>query len=1050
MTTTLPRYSIFLLRAAFGFCLLLGMICGQQAQAQMGPRQMEYLTRGLIAVPATDHVFLSWRMLATDSPGVSFNLYRDGSLVNNSVITGVSHYQDSSGTAESLYYLETIHSGGDSEISTPVSVWEDTYLTVPTQTPAGYSINDASVADLDGDGELEVVVKMEGATRDNSQSGVTDPVYLHAYRLNGEFLWSINLGINIRGGAHYTQFMVYDLDGDGKAEVACKTAPGTTDGRGTLLGTGPAANDDDAADYRNGNGYILSGPEYVTVFEGISGAEISTVDYLPPRHPSTLFPSGGQINSIWGDSYGNRVDRFLAGVAYFEATPSLVMCRGYYTRTALTAYDFDGDTLTVRWQFDTHDDPTLNEYRGQGAHSLSIGDADGDGKDEIMYGAMTVDDDGSPLNNTNFQHGDATHFSDLIPSRPGLEFFMPHESAGYTHGGVVNPALHVRDANTGEIIWQIPGTGDFGRGMTADITASQPGNEFWVSGGLGVFNSSGTVFSNVFPSINFAAWWDGDLSRELLDGNRVDKWTPTGMQNLLTATGAASNNGTKSTPSLSGDILGDWREEVMLRASDNQSLRIYSTTIPTTYGFYTLLQDPHYRLALTWQNVGYNQPPHPGFFLGNDMVDPPTPDIQMVPPSTALRIQTPRDQFVVGLGLDLDVIVHAVELADTNQSVFLSLDGAPFDTLPGPPYLTTVSGLTSGQYVLVASGYDADGQLVQSSPVTFTVDLGFPSINLMSPLQNALYAPSDSVPLMVVAADPNGSVDSVVFLLDETPIRTLSQSPYSFKIGNPGIGLHTAQAIAYDNEGNSTLSAVVEFAVGVAITIQEEETGFCGFSNGAGTIDNNHTGFTGTGFANTDNIANVRLGWAVDFPVSGAYRLTWRYASASDRPGRLLLDLDQVLDTIALSSTVEWTNWTEGSTTIEAPSGLHLLTLEAIGESGLANLDYLQVTSLVDVNGAAAGDCESIPLSVNKTSAILRPHLFPVPTSDQLQVVIPDGQQEIEDIALYRLDGALVQSHHQIRAARFTLNLRGVPSGIYLVRISSRDGVFTQKVQVMP
>ncbi|MEZ4852590.1 MAG: hypothetical protein R3B93_29220 [Bacteroidia bacterium] len=402
--------------------------------------------------------------MATDTSGVEFNLYRDGALINSSPITGISNYIDSSGTSESLYYLETMIAGVDTSISTPVKVWNDGYLTIPTQTPAGYSLNDASMADLDGDGELEIVVKLEGASRDNSQSGYTDPVFLHAYRLNGEFLWSIDLGVNIRAGAHYTQFLVHDLNGDGKAEVACKTAPGTKDGTGTFLSTGPAANDDDSQDYRNSSGYILSGPEYLTVFEGISGTEISTVDYLPPRHPSTQSPSGAQINAIWGDNYGNRVDRFLAGVAYFEETASLVMCRGYYTRTALTAYDFDGDTLSVRWTFDTYGNSSLSDYTGQGAHSLSIGDADGDGKDEIMYGAMAIDDDGSPMYSTTFGHGDATHFSDLIPSNPGLEFFMPHESAGSTHNGITNPVLHVRDAATGNILWEIPGSGDIGRG----------------------------------------------------------------------------------------------------------------------------------------------------------------------------------------------------------------------------------------------------------------------------------------------------------------------------------------------------------------------------------------------------------------------------------------------------------------------------------------------------------------------------------------------------------------------------------------------------------
>ncbi|HER08331.1 MAG TPA: rhamnogalacturonan lyase, partial [Bacteroides sp.] len=586
-----------------------------------GQRNMEYLTRGLVAVKTTDHVFVSWRIFATDPDTVAFNIYRNDTLVNQEPISGVSNYRDSSGTTAGVYALETLMGTDPVAVSIPVTVWSTNYLTIPLQTPAGYTPNDASVGDLDGDGELEIIVKMEGATRDNSQSGYTDPVYLHAYKMNGTLLWSINLGINIRGGAHYTQFMVYDLDSDGRAEVACKTAPGTRDGAGSFLGMGPAADDDDAADYRNSSGYILDGPEYLTVFDGLTGSELSTVNYIP--HRSDPYPL-----STWGDTYGNRVDRFLACVAYFDSIPSLVMCRGYYDRTALTAWDFKDFQLEMRWAFDTQDDQAaLRQYEGQGSHGIAVGDVDLDGKDEIMYGAMAFDDDGSPLYNTRFGHGDASHLSDLIPDRPGQEFYMPHESAGSTVDGMTIPGISVRDAATGEIIWSKASTGDIGRGLTADISAAHAGNEYWASSGLGVYSSQGNQITGSIPSINFASWWDGDLLRELLDGTSITKWN---AGNLLVGVGCASNNGTKSTPALSGDILGDWREEVIWRTSDNQALRVYTTTVPTGHGLYTLLQDPQYRLALAWQNVAYNQPPHPGFFLGHGMPEPPVPDIRVL------------------------------------------------------------------------------------------------------------------------------------------------------------------------------------------------------------------------------------------------------------------------------------------------------------------------------------------------------------------------------------------------------------------------------------
>lgn len=596
--------------------LLLGFLLS--FQFCIGQTSTEIFNRGLIAIPQDGDIFISWRLFPTDiASGATYNILRNGNVITNPPLTDVTNFVDTEGSPNSEYVLEVNVDGAITETTAAIQPWQERYLEIPTQTPGGYSLNDASVGDLDGDGQFEVVVKLERVTHDNSQSGITDPVFLHAYTLEGELLWSIDLGINIRGGAHYTQFMVYDLDGDGKAEIACKTAPGTKDGLGNYLSEGPASSDNDQANYRNSDGYILSGPEYLTVFEGTTGQELTTVYYNPPRHPTTWSPTSGQLNAIWGDGYGNRVDRFLACVAYFGDSPSLVMCRGYYTRTVLAAWDFSDNTLSQRWVFDT--DEGWPEYEGQGAHSLSVGDVDNDGKDEIMYGAMALDDDGTPLYNTNFQHGDATHLSDLIPDIEGLEFYMPHEKAGYTHNGVVNPGISIRSAESGDILWSINASGDIGRGLTADISADHPGNEFWASSGLGVYGSYGQVISNNLPPINFAVWWDGDLLRELLDNITIYKWSPATDTPIFTASGCASNNGTKATPALSGDILGDWREEVIWRASDNQSLRIYSTTIPTTLGLPCLLFNRQYRLALVWQNVGYNQPPHPSFFIGDGM-----------------------------------------------------------------------------------------------------------------------------------------------------------------------------------------------------------------------------------------------------------------------------------------------------------------------------------------------------------------------------------------------------------------------------------------------
>ena len=439
------------------------------------------------------------------------------------------------------------------------------YLSIPLKTPAGYSPNDASVGDLDGDGEYEIVLHQVGRGRDNSQAGTTTEPILEAYKLDGTLLWRINLGKNIREGADYTQFLVYDLDGDGKAEVMCKTADGTVDGKGKVIG-------DASKDYRNDRGFVLDGPEFLTVFDGRTGAALATVDYVPPR---------GKV-ADWGDNTGNRADRFLACVAYLDGErPSAVFCRGYYTRAVLAAWDWRGGKLTQRWLFDSDDGN--RDYRGQGNHNLSVADVDGDGKDDIVYGACCIGSDGKGLYSTGLGHGDALHVSDMDPDRPGLEVFGIHERTRRDIG------VSFRDARTGKVIWSKPSP-DVGRGVAMDIDPRHRGYESWASGpGLtGVWNAKGEKVSDRKPrSCNFGVWWDGDLLREQLDRTTISKWdwkterdTP-----LLTANGCLSNNGSKATPCLCADILGDWREEVICARRTTRSYESTSQRSRPSTGF---------------------------------------------------------------------------------------------------------------------------------------------------------------------------------------------------------------------------------------------------------------------------------------------------------------------------------------------------------------------------------------------------------------------------------------------------------------------------------
>ncbi|GHJ49379.1 rhamnogalacturonan lyase [Catellatospora sp. TT07R-123] len=573
-----------------------------------GRHQAEKLDRGLISVRSGSANLVSWRLLAGDAANTGFNLYRGSTKVNSSPITDSTNYLDSGAAAGAAYTVRAVVNGAEQAASAGALQFTNGYLDVPIQNPGGYVANDASVGDLDGDGVYEIVLKWDPTnSKDNSQAGVTSNVYVDAYKLNGTRLWRIDLGRNIRAGAHYTQFQVYDYDGDGKAEVAMKTADATVDGGGTVIGSA-------SADYRNSDGYVLSGPEYLTMFNGQTGRAMSTVNYDPPR---------GTVSS-WGDSYGNRVDRFLAGTAYLDgARPSLVMARGYYTRTVIAAWDFRNGSLTKRWTFDSNTSGN-SAYAGQGDHQLSIADVDADGRDEIIYGSMAIDDNGAKLWNTGNGHGDAMHVGDLDPARPGLEEFKVDEDGS-------KPSSWVADARTGQVLWTTTPNGDNGRGVAGDVWAGSAGAESWSSAdsGLRSVRTGGVVSSRKPGSTNFLSWWDADPVRELLDGTHIDKYGTGGDTRLLTGANVHSNNSTKATPSLSGDLFGDWREEVIWPVTGDTALRIYSTPTPTTRRIYTLMQDIQYREAIAWQNTAYNQPPHPSFFIGDGMATPPVPDVYL-------------------------------------------------------------------------------------------------------------------------------------------------------------------------------------------------------------------------------------------------------------------------------------------------------------------------------------------------------------------------------------------------------------------------------------
>ena len=593
------------------------------------PYSGEKLSRGLIGIPTEEGMYFSWRMTLEDAAGLQFDLYRSSNggaevKLNKEPIDRTSDFLDRTVdyTVDNRWTLKA--TTGEVAIWTRLKGEErNPYLSVPVCKPedgeiAGesftYTANDCSVGDLDGDGEYEIILKWSPSnSKRPPQRGFTGNTYLDAYKMDGTRLWRIDLGPNVRSGAATTNFLVFDFDGDGCAEICCKTGDGTVDGLGHRIG-------DAQVDWRTWDkksptyGKIVNGPEYLTVFEGRTGKELDSKEYIPTRYP--LDGWGGVGGNCGNDNTGGRSDRFTAGVAFLDGkTPSPVMVRGWYGRTVVAAWTFTNGALKHTWTFDSAA-PGWEAYSGMGNHSVTVADFDGDGCDEICVGAMTVDHDGKGLFTTGLRHGDALHAGRFIPSRQGMQVFGVHENEGDNEIVKRTPAVAMFDGATGEIIWQDGLGQDAGRGVAADIDPRYDGAECWCNIGGLRRGDTGEIICNRKPdSCNFTIYWDADPLAELLDHVSISKWNWNAESTdlLLKAEGVVSNNGTKGNPCLSGDILGDWREEVIWASEDQTELRIYSTTIPAVDRRATWMNDRQYRLAIAWQNVAYNQPPHPSF-----------------------------------------------------------------------------------------------------------------------------------------------------------------------------------------------------------------------------------------------------------------------------------------------------------------------------------------------------------------------------------------------------------------------------------------------------
>lgn len=630
-----------------------------------GNNRLEKLDRGLVAMKVASGVFLSWRILACEDPiygtaqkPLKFTLFRDGKAIAE--LNGKTNYLDPDGTMYSAYMVKT-ENGEESKLVRPFPSgenWFDIPLERPADSPFGpYTINDVSVGDLDGDGSYELVVKWDSAGKDNSVPGMTGNVLLDAYKLDGRRLWTcpIDLGVNIRAGAHYTQFLVYDFDGDGKSEIILKTAPGSKDGEGHFVSHASESlairQVDNYKDFRNAKGMVLDGDEFLTVFRGVDGMAIDTI-YYPNQRVDSI---------IWGDNDGNRSERYTAAVAWLDgARPYGFFMRGYYWgkknsktgRQCACAVSLEDSHLKCCHSFDTLDVKKLGieykgvdgyyrgneKYIGEGNHNCAVADVDGDSREEVLTGALCF-----KLNRRNrlrvkwctfLGHGDALHLGAYRPRRRGYDLFTVHECGGrhpFRRLMKLDYGFSVLDSATGRSLFHRSSPGDMGRGMMADVGAGG-WYQFWGVSEVedseervkvGPFARTDKGFERIdIPgaSTNFRIFWDGDLYDELLDGEaggplEVTSWDGERMERIFRTEGCVSINGTKANPCLQADILGDWREEIIMARADNNALRVFVSDIPTDHSFKTLMHDLVYRAGVAAEQTAYNQPPHIGFCL---------------------------------------------------------------------------------------------------------------------------------------------------------------------------------------------------------------------------------------------------------------------------------------------------------------------------------------------------------------------------------------------------------------------------------------------------
>lgn len=763
--------------------LSLAFLCIVFFTAQAQEKALQ--KRAPVAVKTSNGILVSWRSFTSDASDLGFDIYRGSTKLNSSPITTKTNFLDDGGEAGSSY---TIKSTKGEEFT--VTAWDNMYKTITlnrvpnTKDASGsltgrYRPDDISIGDVDGDGEYELIIKwFPDNQRDSGKEGKASPTYLTCNKMNGTEMWRINLGHNIRSGNHTMTFLVYDFDNDGKAEMICRTAAGSIDGTGKYVseaGDNTIKATDNTKTYQNSKGYVTGGEEFLTIFNGETGAAMHTIWYCPNRAGGE---NGGAatINSFWGDSYGGRAERFNAAVAYLDGqNPTAILQRGYYSQCYIWAVDWNGTKLKTRWLHkgtsktawsvvDAAGTELANETTnpvtsagkssyGQGVHGISIADVNMDGYDDICIGSATIRHDGILLCSTDYGHGDAIHLGDLVPDRPGLEVMMPHEESPYGYD--------VHDATTGEVLTSGTHTEDTGRGVACDFIPSHKGSELWSS----VDNimrscEDGAQVSSSKPDTNFRIYWTGDPFDQTFDGRydsntgisspRIRAWnTASGkiatMQEFADYGSPQSCNTTKATPCLQADFLGDWREELIMWqyeadwSSPTVKLMIFSTPQETDYKVPCLLEDHQYRMAVAWQNASYNQPPHLSYSLAEKLgIDRATYQTHVTstapeatpldPPSTGEEtLKTPSEDkatvtgtcYTAGANGELTNTAGKIRTGNNDQIVFTVNEGYVITGITISGHSNNTSQLADRSITMTGIFIDDAETSVLTSPVKF-------------------------------------------------------------------------------------------------------------------------------------------------------------------------------------------------------------------------------------------------------------------------------------------------------------------------------------------